>query len=83
MKKLTIALLVLLAVLSAVVAGIYFSKTAGSLPHFYPGYTKGSTHKHVKHGVAFAGLAVVSVLGAWMASGSSAAEKTPKERDKE
>lgn len=80
MKKLLVAVLVVLAIVSAVVSVVYFTKTAGSLPHFYPGYAKGSTHKHLKHGVVFAGLAVVLLLGAWMASGqSSDAAATPKD----
>jgi amino acid permease len=74
MKKLSIIVLVILAILSAIVAVVYFSKTAGNLPHFYPGYTKGSTHKHLKHGVVFIGLAVVFLLGAWMASGHSSSD---------
>jgi len=79
MKKLVVAVLVILAVCSAVVAAIYFTKTAGNLPHFFPGYLKDSLHKHTKHGLAFIGLAVVLLIGAWMASGSkdsSTPEKT-------
>lgn len=71
MKKLLVIVLVILAILSGIVAVVYFTKTAGNLPHFYPGYLKDSSHKHFKHGVAFAGLAVVLLLGAWMASGHS------------
>ncbi|HVA11530.1 MAG TPA: hypothetical protein VNG32_05215 [Candidatus Dormibacteraeota bacterium] len=71
MKKLLVVGLVILAILSAVVAAVYFTKTAGNLPHFYPGYLQGSPHKHTKHGVAFAGLAIVFLVGAWMASGQS------------
>lgn len=71
MKKLLVTLLIILAILSAVVSVVYFTKTAGSLPHFYLGYTKGSSHKHIKHGIVFAGLAVVLLLGAWMVSGQS------------
>lgn len=71
MKKLLVAGLVVLAILSAIVAVVYFTKTAGNLPHFYLGYAKGSTHKHLKHGVVFTGLAVVLLLGAWMVSGHS------------
>lgn len=81
MKKLAVAALIALGIISAVVAAIYFTKTAGSLPHFYPGYTKGSTHKHLKHGFAFTGLAVVLLLGAWMVSGSSAKAGTSKQGD--
>lgn len=78
MKKLLVTVLIILAILSAVVSVVYFTKTAGALPHFYPGYTKGSTHKHLKHGVVFAGLAVVLLLGAWMTSGQSTDAATTK-----
>jgi hypothetical protein len=78
MKKLLVAGLVVLAILSAVVSVVYFTKTAGSLPHFYLGYAKGSTHKHLKHGVVFAGLAIVLLLGAWMSSGHSNDTATAK-----
>jgi hypothetical protein len=84
MKKLLVAVLIILAILSGVVAVVYFTKTAGNLPHFYLGYAKGSTHKHLKHGVVFAGLAIVLLLGAWMASGHSndapAAEHTKADK---
>ena len=75
MKKLSTGLLVVLAILSVVVATIYFSHTAGSLPHFFLGYAKGSAHKHTKHGVIFVALAVVFLLGAWMVSGPSSGSK--------
>jgi amino acid permease len=72
MKKLPVVLLILLAIILAVVGVIYFTKTAGNLPHFFPGHAVGSTHKHVKHAVACIILAVVSLLGAWMLSGNKA-----------
>lgn len=79
MKKLAAFILVVLAILSAIVAIVYFTKTAGNLPHFYLGYTKGSTHKHIKHGIAFVCLAVVFLLGAWMVSGRSTDKPVTKE----
>jgi hypothetical protein len=78
MKKLAVAILIILAILSAVVSVVYFTKTAGALPHFYPGYLKGSSHKHLKHGVVFLVLAVILLLGAWMASGHKAADTKPE-----
>jgi hypothetical protein len=83
MKKLPVTVLVILAILSALVAYVYFSKTAGTLPHFYLGYTQGSSHKHVKHGIVFAGLAVAFLLGAWIMSGQSAHEADSEKRDDE
>jgi hypothetical protein len=83
MKKLLVIVLVILAILSVVVAVVYFTKTAGNLPHFYPGYAKGSAHKHLKHGVVFTGLAVVLLLGAWMASGNKAETSTKQHQTTE
>ena len=80
MKKLTIIGLVILAILSIVVAVVYFTQTAGKLPHFYPGYLAGSSHTHYKHGFVFVGLAILFLLGAWMVSGQK--EKTvPKKSE--
>jgi hypothetical protein len=69
MKKLSSVALILLALISTVVAVIYFTKTAGNLPHFFIGYAKGSAHKHTKHALAFISLAVILLIGAWMVSG--------------
>ena len=49
-------LLVWLAVLAGIVliaiAVIYWVEPAKSLPSFFPGHQAGSTHHHVKHGIA-------------------------------
>lgn len=82
MKKLLALALVLLAVLSAIIAVIYFTKSAGNLPHFFLGYIKGSNHKHTKHAVAFLALAVVLLIGAWMVSGKKP-EKASSEKNEE
>jgi hypothetical protein len=71
MKKLLALILVVLAILSAIAAVIYFTKTAGNLPQFFLGYAKNSTHKHTTHGIAFSVLAIVLLIGAWMVSGRS------------
>ena len=61
----------LLAVVFLIVAGIYFTKTASEIPSFFPGYLAQSKKgHHYKHGIAFVGLAVLSLVGAWMLSGS-------------
>ena len=49
-----------LLVVIAVIAGIaliaigivYFVEPADSLPSFFPGHQAGSSHHHVKHGIA-------------------------------
>ena len=78
MKKLPTILLVLLAVLSLVIAVVYFTHTAENLPHYFLGYTQGLTKKHTKHGLVFVALAVVFLIGAWMLSGKSE-EDTPQD----
>ncbi|GAC1387626.1 MAG: hypothetical protein NVS1B7_0300 [Candidatus Saccharimonadales bacterium] len=77
MKKNYAVILVLLALVSLAVAFIYFSKTAGSLPSYLPGYTQYSVHKHTKHGLAFFGLGLLLLLGAWMASGNKKPDQQP------
>lgn len=69
MKKVVPTILVILALISIFIAIIYFTKPASNLPHFYPGYSQGSSHKHVKHAVAFIGLSAILFLSAWMVSG--------------
>ncbi len=69
MKKLSVLILVLLAVVSAVIGVVYFTKTAANLPHYFPGHAAGSSAKHLKHGVAFVALAVILLVGAWVMSG--------------
>ena len=66
-RLLTIAC-ILAAVLLAVVAFVYFSKTASDLPSFFPGHLAGSSKHHTKHGVAFVGLAVLAVIGVWFST---------------
>ncbi|MGZ4700958.1 MAG: hypothetical protein ACXV5U_08130 [Ilumatobacteraceae bacterium] len=61
----TTAACIAVAVVCVVVAVVYFTKTADALPSFFPGHTTGSTHHHVKHGIAFIGLAVLALIGAW------------------
>jgi hypothetical protein len=59
----------LLAATVIVVIGIvYFTKSASALPSFFPGHQAGSTHHHIKHGIAMIGLACLAVIGAWFST---------------
>jgi amino acid permease len=69
------ALLLLAAVVLAVIAVVYFVKTADGLPGFFPGHQRGSTQHHVKHGIAAAVLAVLALVGAWFATGRRTATR--------
>jgi NADH:ubiquinone oxidoreductase subunit 2 (subunit N) len=62
-------LLVIIGVVLAVIAVVYFSRTAGHLPSFFPGHQFGSTHHHTKHGIAAAVVALIAFVLAWMSSG--------------
>jgi hypothetical protein len=60
---------VVLAVLLVVVAVIYWAEPAKSLPSFFPGHSAGSTHHHVKHGVAAVVVALALLAFAWFQTG--------------
>jgi hypothetical protein len=62
-------LAVLVAVVCVVVAVVYLTTAAGNLPGFFPGHQAHSAHKHTKHALAFFGLAVVALIGAWFTTG--------------
>ena len=70
MKKLLIAIFIILTLFFLASAIYYWVTPAGSLPHHLPGYEAGSTHKHLKHGLAALILAVAFGIAAWFASGS-------------
>ncbi len=67
--------LLLVAIVLVVVAVMYFTQTANALPGFFPGHAAGSTHHHVKHGVAAIGLACLAAIGAWFSSAPGAGSK--------
>jgi uncharacterized membrane protein len=56
----------LLAIVCVIVAVMYFTMSAGSLPTFMPGYEAGSSHIHQTHAIAAAVAAVVLFLIGWM-----------------
>jgi amino acid permease len=68
-RKPLIAVCGVLAVVFVIVGVVYFTKTAADLPSFFPGHDAHSTKHHVKHGIAMVGLAILSLVGAWMLSG--------------
>jgi uncharacterized membrane protein HdeD (DUF308 family) len=64
-------------VIAAVVAGIlfialgivYFVEPAKSLPSLRPGHESGSSHHHVKHGIAAVLVGIGCFVFAWFQSG--------------
>ena len=67
--RLLVVLAVVVGVLLIVIAIVYWAEPAKSLPGFFPGHEAGSTHHHVKHGIAAFLLGVACLVFAWFRSG--------------
>jgi hypothetical protein len=52
-----------------VIGIVYFAEPAKSLPSFFPGHEAGSTHHHVKHGIAAVALGLAALAFAWFQTG--------------
>ena len=71
-------------ILPAVIAGLvflaiavlYWAEPAGSLPSFFPGHDAGSSHHHVKHGIASFVVAAACFIFAWFQSGPTETPST-------
>jgi hypothetical protein len=68
-RKWLVALAVILGTALIVVAVIYWVEPAGSLPSFFPGHEAGSSHHHVKHGIAAFLVGLACFAFAWFNSG--------------
>jgi len=66
------AVAIILALVCAVAAIIYWVVPAGSLPSFAPGFEAGSARVHLKHGFAAGVAALVFLAIAWYAGRSRA-----------
>ncbi|MCU1676254.1 MAG: hypothetical protein JWM93_1012 [Frankiales bacterium] len=62
----------LAGLLLLVVAAIYLVEPASSLPSFFPGHAAGSSHHHVKHGIAAGALGLAAFVLAWFQTESKA-----------
>ena len=83
MKKFWTIVLIILGVLSILISIVYFTHTAGKLPSFFIGYTKNSSHKHLKHAIAFLSLGVILFVGAWISSGGENTKSEVSKNSKE
>jgi hypothetical protein len=63
---------IVLGIIFAVIAVVYWLVPASSLPGFFPGFEAGSARVHVKHGIVSAVIAVVLFAFAWYGSRSRA-----------
>jgi hypothetical protein len=69
------SLLIGLALLALAV--LYFVDSASALPSFIPGHEAGSSHHHVKHGLAAFILGVGAFIFAWFQTGPATAGSSP------
>jgi hypothetical protein len=60
---------VILGILFVILAIVYWTTTAGSLPSFIPGHIDGSTTIHLKHGIGSLILGLALFAFAWFKSG--------------
>ena len=71
-RRLLVWLAILAGVALIVIAVVYWAEPAKSLPSFFPGHDSGSTHHHVKHGIAAFGVGLAALAFAWFQSGTNA-----------
>jgi hypothetical protein len=60
---------VILGIVLIVIAIIYWTNTASSLPSFFPGHKAGSSTHHTKHGIAAFLLGIACFVFAWFQTG--------------
>ncbi len=67
--RLLAILALVLGVVLIVIAVIYWVEPASSLPSFFPGHQAGSSHHHVKHGIAAFLVGLACFAFAWFQTG--------------
>ncbi|HXH98200.1 MAG TPA: hypothetical protein VNH40_13420 [Gaiellaceae bacterium] len=68
-RKLLVALAVVAGIALIAIAAVYWAEPAKSLPSFFPGHEAGSSHHHVKHGIASFLVGLACFAFAWFNSG--------------
>ena len=70
---------VVLGILLIALAFVYWAEPAKSLPSFLPGHQAGSSHHHVKHGIASFLVGLACLAFAWFNSGpKKGTDRTPE-----
>ena len=58
-----------LGIIFVIIAVIYWTTPARSLPGFFPGYLAGATTVHIKHGLGAAIIGIALFIYAWFGTG--------------
>jgi hypothetical protein len=69
MKKTASVVSVILGIIFVILAVVYWTVPAGSLPHFMPGFETGVPTVHFKHGLASLILAIALFIYTWFSTG--------------
>ncbi len=72
-RRLLATLAIILGVALIVIAVVYWVEPAKSLPSFFPGHQAGSSHHHVKHGIAAFLVGLACLVFAWFNTGAQRA----------
>ena len=73
-----VILALVVGIVLIVVGIVYFVEPARSLPSFFPGHEAGSSHHHVKHGIAAFLVGLACLAFAWFNTGpKKRADQTP------
>jgi hypothetical protein len=75
-RRLLVALAIAAGVVLIAIAIVYWAEPARSLPSFFPGHEAGSSHHHVKHGIAAFVVGLGCFVFAWFQSGPTR-QQTP------
>ncbi len=67
--RLLVGIAIALGIILVIVAVVYWAEPASSLPSFFPGHQAGSSHHHVKHGIAAFLLGLACFVFAWFKTG--------------
>jgi uncharacterized membrane protein HdeD (DUF308 family) len=74
-RRLLAVIALVLGIVLIVIGIVYLAEPAKSLPSFFPGQQAGSSHHHVKHGIAAFLLGIACLVFAWFNTGQ---KKTPQ-----
>ena len=68
-RRLLVWLALVVGIVLVVISGVYWAEPAKSLPSFFPGHQAGSSHHHVKHGIASFLVGLACFAFAWFNTG--------------